>query len=153
MSLTFVCTQAGEILYASKVKSLYKEGDNKVVGRLLPTAKVDVLEHKGNKVLLRIQGYKQVGSQAALYFAPNRRILNVGFSKNVDVAFKSIETFKESESKQEWELASVDLWSDDAHLVESVEQLYNEAKDLLQTAQSATLCIHLKNLMLMRGQV
>lgn len=130
MSLTFVCTQAGEILYASKVKSLYKEGDNKVVGRLLPTAKVDVLEHKGNKVLLRIQGYKQVGSQAALYFAPNRRILNVGFSKNVDVAFKSIETFKESESKQEWELASVDLWSDDAHLVESVEQLYNEAKDL-----------------------
>ncbi len=130
MSLTFVCTQAGEILYASKVKSLYKEGDNKVVGRLLPTAKVDVLEHKGNKVLLRIQGYKQVGNQAALYFAPNRRILNVGFSKNVDVAFKSIETFKESESKQEWELASVDLWSDDAHLVESVEQLYKEANEL-----------------------
>ncbi len=130
MAAMLAYVHGGEIKYASKVKSLYKEGDNKVVGRLLPTAKVDVLEHKGNKVLLRIQGYKQVGSQAALYFAPNRRILNVGFSKNVDVAFKSIETFKESESKQEWELASVDLWSDDAHLVESVEQLYKEANEL-----------------------
>lgn len=130
IALAFVCTQAGEMLYASKVKSLYKEGDDKVVGRLLPTAKVEVLERKDNKVLLRIKGYTQVGSQVALYFAPNRRILNAGFSKNAGVAFKNIETFKESETKQEWELASVDLWSDDKDLVQSVEPLFKEAQEL-----------------------
>lgn len=130
IAVMLICAHGGEIKYAAKVKSLYKEGDDKVVGRLLPTAQVEVLERKNNKVLLRIQGYKQVSNQAALYFAPNRRILNVGFSKNAGVAFKSIESFKESESKQEWELASVDLWSDDTHLVENLEPLYKEANEL-----------------------
>ena len=130
MAFTFVCAQAGETLYASKVKSLYKEGEDKVVGRLLPTAQVEVLERKDNKVLLRIKGYTKVGSQVALYFAPNRRILNAGFSRNAGVTFNNIKTFKESETQQEWELASVDLWSEDTDLVQDVESLYKEANEL-----------------------
>lgn len=129
-AIAFVCAQGGEIKYASKVKSLYKEGDDKIVGRLLPTTEVEVLEQKGNKVLLRIKGYTQADSEVALYFAPNRRILNAGFSKNSGVAFNRIESFKESESKQEWALASVDLWSDNTDLVDKVEPLYQEAQEL-----------------------
>ena len=130
LTLTFICTQAAEIYYASKIKSLYKEGDNKIVGRLLPTAAVEVLERKDNKVLLRIKGYTQVGSNAALYFAPNRRILNAGFSKNVGVTFTNIETFKESETKQDWELASVNLWSEDTDLTQDLQSLYKKASEL-----------------------
>lgn len=130
MATMLAYVHGGEIKYASKVKSLYKEGDNKVVGRLLPTAQVEVLERKDNKVLLRIQGYTQLDSQAALYFAPNRRILNAGFQKNIGVSFKNLEVFKESETKQEWALASVELWSEDSNLVANVDELYNEAKDL-----------------------
>ncbi len=129
-AIAFVYAQGGEIKYASKVKSLYKEGDDKVVGRLLPTAKVEVLEQKDNKVLLRIKGYTQADAQVALYYAPNRRILNAGFSKNSGVVFNRIESFKESESKQEWNLASVDLWSDNVDLVDKVEPLYQEAQEL-----------------------
>ena len=60
-----------QILYASKVKSLYKEGEIKIVGMLLPTAKVEVMERKDGRVLLRIQGYapkaQRQAPQAAQY--------------------------------------------------------------------------------------
>ncbi len=130
VSMVFAYSYAGDVKYASKVKSLYKDGSDKVVGRLLPTAQVEVLEQKGDKVLLRIEGYAQADKQVALYFVPNRRILNAGFSKNADVEFKITESFKESESKQEWVKASVELWSENADLVESVEPLYKEAQEL-----------------------
>ncbi len=128
--LSCVFVLGGDTKYVSKVKSLYKDGDNKVVGRLLPTAQVEVLEQKGDKVLLRIKGYAQKDSKVALYFAPNRRILNVGFSRNVDVSFTNLESFKESESKQEWVLASVELWSENSDLVDKLEPLYTEAEQL-----------------------
>ncbi|AWK62447.1 putative cytochrome C-type haem-binding periplasmic protein [Helicobacter cinaedi PAGU611] len=130
VSMAFAYSYAGDVKYASKVKSLYKDGSDKVVGRLLPTAQVEVLEQKGDKVLLRIEGYAQADKQVALYFVPNRRILNAGFSKNADVEFKITKSFKESESKQEWVKASVELWSENADLVESVEPLYKEAQEL-----------------------
>lgn len=130
ISVVFAYSYAGDVKYASKVKSLYKEGNDKVVGRLLPTAQVEVLEQKGDKVLLKIEGYAQADKQVALYFAPNRRILNAGFSKNADVKFKIAESFQESESKQEWIKASVELWSENADLIESVEPLYKEAQEL-----------------------
>ena len=117
VSMVFAYSYAGNVKYASKVKSLYKDGSDKVVGRLLPTAQVEVLEQKGDK-------------QVALYYVSNRRILNAGFSKNADVEFKILESFKESESKQEWVKASVELWSENADLVESVEPLYKEAQEL-----------------------
>lgn len=130
VSMVFAYSYAGDVKYASKVKSLYKDGSDKVVGRLLPTAQVEVLEQKGDKVLLRIEGYAQADKQVALYYVSNRRILNAGFSKNADVEFKITESFKESESKQEWVKASVELWSENADLVESVEPLYKEAQEL-----------------------
>ena len=130
VSMAFAYSYAGDVKYASKVKSLYKDGSDKVVGRLLPTAQVEVLEQKGDKVLLRIEGYAQADKQVALYFVPNLRILNAGFSKNADVEFKITKSFKESESKQEWVKASVELWSENADLVESVEPLYKEAQEL-----------------------
>ena len=130
VSMAFAYSYAGDVKYASKVKSLYKDGSDKVVGRLLPTAQVEVLEQQGDKVLLRIEGYAQADKQVALYFVPNRRILNAGFSKNADVEFKITKSFKESESKQEWVKASVELWSENADLVESVEPLYKEAQEL-----------------------
>ena len=147
VSMAFAYSYAGDVKYASKVKSLYKDGSDKVVGRLLPTARVEVLEQKGDKVLLRIEGYAQADKQVALYFAPNRRILNAGFSKNADVEFKITKSFKESESKQEWVKASVELWSENVDLIESVEPLYKEAQELLETALYATQSNMIKSLL------
>ena len=140
--LTLVCgsvfANGATIKYASKVKSLYKEGEDKIIGRLLPTAEVEVLKSENKRVLLRIKGYKPKSSQSALYFAPNRRILNAGFSKNADIKFVNSKTFTEKETHQEWELASVELWSNDEDLVEDVNVLYQEANELF--TQNCSIC-------------
>ena len=127
----FVWADEAQILYASKVKSLYKEGETKVVGRLLPTAKVEVMERKDGRVLLRIQGY-----------APKGRILNAGFSKNAGLAFEVLQTINDNESRSDWELASIALWSEDSDLVAEVAPLYAEANELFTSRCSICHALH-----------
>lgn len=144
MLLFFAFAWADEvqILYASKVKSLYKEGEIKIVGRLLPTAKVEVMERKDGRVLLRIQGYAPKAQRQALYFAPNRRILNAGFSKNAGLSFEVLQTINDSESRSDWELASIALWSEDSDLVAEVAPLYAEANELFTSRCSICHALH-----------
>ena len=138
----FVWADEAQILYASKVKSLYKEGETKVVGRLLPTAKVEVMERRDGRVLLRIQGYAPKEQRQALYFAPNRRILNAGFSKNAGLVFEVLQTINDNESRSDWELASIALWSEDADLVAEVAPLYAEANELFTSRCSICHALH-----------
>lgn len=139
----FYANENNQYSYASKVKSLYLSStDSKVVGRLLPTAKVVILKRENQRVLLRIEGYRQLDNISALYFVPNRRILNAGFSKHTGVEFRRVSIAMDKESKQEWELSSVELWSDDEWLSADVNALYKEADELYKASCSTCHALH-----------
>lgn len=141
--VTLCFAENNDVKYSSQVKSLYKDStDSKVVGRLLPTAEVELLKKENNRVLLRIKGYRQPSNQSALYFVPNRRILNAGFSKNTGVVFERISVQQDAESKEEWEYASVELWSDDGGFVDDVNALYKQADEKYKESCSMCHALH-----------
>ena len=78
---------AGEIKYASEVKSLYADKmGSKTIGRLLPTTEVEVIKSEKDKVLLKIKGWSDTGSASVLYAVPGHRILNAAFTRGVEVS-------------------------------------------------------------------
>ncbi|RAX56579.1 hypothetical protein CCZ01_09085 [Helicobacter monodelphidis] len=122
--------QKGDKLYATKVKDLYAQGDNqKAIGRLLPTAEVEVVEVKGDKLLIKISGYVQEGAHHAIYFAPNRRILNAALGRTAGITPKIGADKTPKDSVQKWNVAEVTVWSDSANLNKEVQSLYKQANE------------------------
>lgn len=144
LSFVFISSAiCGEIKYAGVVKSLYAdENSTKVVGRLLPTAQVEVLKEQGSKVLLKVTGYRLEGGEQGLYFVPNRRILNAGFSKNAGLTFSVISKAKDAESNKEWELASVEVWSENSGLENEPDSLFAKANEAFNSSCSICHALH-----------
>ncbi|WP_257876515.1 hypothetical protein [Campylobacter ureolyticus] len=65
---------ANEIVYSDVVKSLYADkSDKKAIGRLLPTAPVEILEKDGNILKIKIEGYIQDDVSEAIYFSEGKK--------------------------------------------------------------------------------
>lgn len=118
----------GDILYASKVKNLSLENGGKSVGRLLPTAKVEVVDISGKNVSLKVTGYVQDGAENAIYYVPNKRILNAAFSRTSGVKPTIIKEVKVEGDKKWYEVEIVVVSTND-DLVGNVEPLYKQAND------------------------
>ncbi|MDY3113503.1 MAG: hypothetical protein SOW25_04155 [Helicobacter sp.] len=130
---------AKDSTYASAVKNLYLESTStKVIGKLLPTTKVEVLEKSGDRVKLLVKGYVLDDGKepAALYFVPNKRILNAGFSRGSGVVFKTLSS-KEVEGKKYNEL-SAEVWSENSDLSSDLNAMLKKAKGLFE--ENCAMC-------------
>lgn len=111
--------------YTTSVSSLYKEGNAKVVGRLLPTVEVKVLGKVEDKTKVEFDGYIQEDSKNAIYYAPNRRILVAGITKNVDFDYKVLETLKDD--GKTWKKIRVQFLTDASEFTTDEDNLYKKA--------------------------
>lgn len=111
--------------YTTSVSSLYKEGNTKVVGRLLPTVEVKVLGKVEDKTKVEFVGYIQEDSKNAIYYAPNRRILVAGITKNVDFDYKVLETLKDD--GKTWKKIRVQFLTDASEFTTDEDSLYKKA--------------------------
>lgn len=131
--LTFCCSFGfgGEILYPSEVKQLYLNfGDKTAVGRLLPTAKVEVLETKDNFVKLKISGFIQNGKNQALYENPKTRILNAAFKVNSGVKYEILD--------EKLNEVTAILWSENENLHKNLDELMKKANTLF--SENCAMC-------------
>ena len=113
--------------YATTVKPLYADATSKkVIGKLLPTAEVEILKEEGNRVLVSISGYYVAG----------KRILNAGFDGKSGVEFKK--NGSEAVDGKTYEKVSVTAWTDKSDLTSDVAPLYAKAKDLF--SQNCSMC-------------
>lgn len=122
--------------YATTVKTLYADAvSKKVIGKLLPTAEVEVLKEEGNRVLISISGYQDSG-KPAIYFVAGKRILNAGFDGKAGVEFKKLGS--EVVDGKTYEKVSTTVWTDKSNLVGDVAPLYAKAKELF--SQNCSMC-------------
>ena len=122
--------------YATTVKPLYADATSKkVIGKLLPTAEVEILKEEGNRVLVSISGYQDAG-KPAIYYVAGKRILNAGFDGKSGVEFKK--NGSEVVDGKTYEKVSVTAWTDKSDLTSDVAPLYAKAKDLF--SQNCSMC-------------
>ncbi len=111
--------------YTTSVSSLYNEGSQKVVGRLLPTVEVEIIEKVGDKVKITFEGYIQDGTENAIYFVPNRRILVAGITKNTKFDYEVVDTIKDN--GKVWKKIKTTFLSDEDEFTKDVNMLYKQA--------------------------
>lgn len=122
--------------YATEVKPLYSDVEStKVIGKLLPTAKVEILKVEGKRALVSIEGFQEEG-KPAMYFVPGKRILNAGFDAKAGVKFEKINTL--SIDGKTYHEAKVQVWTDSENLVDDVNTLYAKGKDMYE--QNCSMC-------------
>ena len=127
--------------YTTSVSSLYKEGSEKVIGRLLPAVEVEVLGKVENKIKVSFVGYIQDGVENAVYFVPNRRILVAGITKGIDYDYKVIDTIKDGDKV--WKKIKTTFLSDEDEFTKDVNSLYQKADTLY--SDNCSLCHALHN--------
>ena len=127
--------------YTTSVSSLYKEGNTKIIGRLLPTTKVEILEKVGDKNKISFIGYIQDGVENAIYFVPNRRILVAGITKGFDYDYKVLDTIKDN--NKIWKKIQVTLLSDEDEFTKDIDSLYKKADSMY--LDNCSLCHILHN--------
>lgn len=130
-SLAFAQTQ-----YATTVKPLYADAKSqKVIGKLLPTAKIEVLKTEGKRVLISIEGFQE-DNKPALYYVPGKRILNAGFDGKAGVKFEKLEAI--NADGKTYNKVKTQVWTDNSDLVDDVNPLYAQAKELYE--QNCSMC-------------
>lgn len=126
--------------YTTNVSSLYNEGNQKVIGRLLPTVEVEIIEKVGNKFKISFNGYIQDGVENAIYFVPNRRILVAGITKNTKFDYKVIDTIKENGIV--WKKIKAIFLTDEIEFTKNIDTLYKKAEDMYVNNCSICHALH-----------
>lgn len=123
--------------YATTVKTLYADANSKkVIGKLLPTAEVEVLKKEGGRVLLSIEGYINGDSLLGVYFVPGKRILNAGFVKDAGVKFEKISS--QNEDGKTYNKVKIQAWSEEGDLSNDLNALLAQGKDMYE--QNCSMC-------------
>ncbi|MCE3037533.1 hypothetical protein LW135_06825 [Helicobacter sp. faydin-H20] len=128
-------------LYVTEVKTLYQDSTNtKVIGKLLPTTKVEVLKTQNNRVLLSIEGYQEE-NKPAIYYIAGKRILSAGFDSKANITFKKGE--KETIDGKNYYKVKAEFWSENNALDPDLKKIYTQAKNLFE--QNCSICHGLHN--------
>lgn len=121
------CAYGAEVSYSNSIKMLYASPtDSKVIGKLLPTSKVEILEKTGDRVKVKIEGFVQKGKEQAIYFVEGKRILVAAFKK-ADMPELKVE------KKGDWDQVSLvtyttnsDFEADLKPMMERAAKMYSE---------------------------
>ena len=122
--------------FSVEVSPLYHDSkDTKVIGKILPTAEIKVLQEEGSRVKVQINGY-QDGNSPALYFIAGKRILNAAFDRKAEIDFKKIKTQKVD--GKNYTLVETQVWMDKKYLTSKSKPLFDRAKNLFE--QNCSMC-------------
>ncbi|ANV98733.1 hypothetical protein BBW65_02135 [Helicobacter enhydrae] len=137
LSIVFCGLAFAQAQYADSVKMLYADAKStKVIGKLLPTAEVNVIRIEGNRVLLSIEGYTAGDTLLGVYFVPNKRILNAGFVKGAGVKVEKLGT-QEVDGKV-YNKVKIEAWSENDGLSNNLNALFAKGKELYE--QNCSMC-------------
>ena len=124
---------ANEVMYTKVVKNLFESSHGTAKkGRLLPTSKVNVIETKGNRVKVEIEGYMKSGVSNAIYFVKGKRILVAGLSKSGKFDIKKISSSPD-ENGVEWEQVVLTAYMKRDDVTDDLQSLYSKADNLYKS--------------------
>ncbi len=132
-SLALCALCASELKYATDVKSVSLSTDLKaVVGKLLPTNEIEVLENKGGVVKFSLKGYAFKSSPNVVYFTPKARIIALSFAKGKEPKYEIIK------SNGDYDEIKVVAYTDDKLLTDDLKALFAKSEKLYN--ESCGMC-------------
>lgn len=126
------CANATEVAYSNSVKMLYSSPtDTKVIGKLLPTSKVEVLEKSNDRVKVKIEGYVQKGKEQAVYFVEGKRILVAAFKKSDMPKY-------EVTKKGDWNQVSLVAYTENTNFESDLKPMMDKAAKMY--SENCSMC-------------
>lgn len=115
---------ASDVVYTNEVKTVSLSPTSGVIGKVLPTSKVEILEKSGDKVKVKVEGYVKEGRENAIYFVPKKRILVAALKKGSGYKLNTI-------SKDgDWKKVSLEVYIKDGGFEKEIKPLYKKADKL-----------------------
>jgi trimethylamine-N-oxide reductase cytochrome c-type subunit TorC len=103
-------------------------------GRVLPAAKVEVLERKGDLAKVRIDGWQQVGAERLFVALPGKRIVLAAVSTELAETAKVKSTKRDPDTDIDWNEATIDLWMPRTSLVADQKALWAYGAEMFDGA-------------------
>ncbi len=130
---------ASNTFYATQEKPVYLDATSKkVVGKLLPTNAIEVLQKENGRVKFRIEGYQNPNAKNVIYFTKKARIFSLAFSKT---AKPDIQMLSQGEGDG-WNKVAVEVYTTDKNLVTELEPLFEKAQTLYSDNCSMCHSLH-----------
>lgn len=130
--------EKANIVYAVNTKPFYltenSSGDED--GKLLATAKLKVLEHQGNKLKLRLDGWQMDGAESVVYALQGQRIMYAVLGDKAIKAYHRGKAVIDPETKQTWYPVSLDLWTTNEGLNVSLADMWAYSSNLFNSTCS-----------------
>ncbi len=104
--------------------------DAKPSGRLLPASRLEVLARDGDKINVRISGWRQEGADTVIYGDQGKRILVAALTKAAAKEVKVGEAMTDPETDQVWMPVSLDVWMPVEGLTDSIDPIWDYAGSL-----------------------
>jgi len=118
----------------------YNDTTDVEAGTLNIATKVEVLETKGNRVKIGIDGWrKKIGAGRVVYYDFGLNILSVQLTKDAALEEGVIESFEEKEDPMTgliWQRVEVIIWTDKDYLVNDLQPLWDYARSTYNTSCS-----------------
>ncbi|MFD1802431.1 NapC/NirT family cytochrome c [Mixta tenebrionis] len=100
-------------------------------GTLFPSTQVTVLQHNGDRVQARLDGWQQQDVTGAIYAAPGKRILSAVLDEAAASQVKVIGSQTDGETGQRWNQVELTFWLPKNILIEDQQQIWQYASGLM----------------------
>lgn len=130
--------KGADTLYAVYTKPFYidENGSGDEDGKLLAAAKLAVLDHKGNKLKVRLDGWQMAGAPSVVYALQGQRIMYAVLGDKAMASYKLGKAVVDPETKQTWYPVSVELWTSDKDVNVSIGDMWSYTSDLFSATCS-----------------
>lgn len=143
LDVTLPTSSQGEIdkadtLYAVYTKPFYVEenGSGDEDGKLLAAAKLKVLERKGDKLKVQLNGWQIDGSPTVMFALQGQRIMYAALGDKAIAAAKVGDAVVDQQTNLTWYPVSLDLWTSSKDLNVSLSNLWSYSSDLFSATCS-----------------
>jgi len=139
--LFFSISVQAKVQYVSKTIEIYSSPtDTKLSGKVLTTTPLEVLKVEGDKALVKITGWNQGEVKRMVYFSKGTRIISAVFSKKAQYQHKILES--DSIGETLWHKVELITWVENKNLIDNIEPLFAEAKNLMETNCGLCHAVH-----------
>lgn len=115
-----------DVAYVSSTKpfSINQDNQNELDGKLLAAAQLTILEHQGDKMKVRLDGWQLEGAEAIFYAQQGQRIMQAVLDTNAIAAVEHKEPIIDEETNQTWYPSSLTMWVDNKNMNVSKDALW-----------------------------
>ena len=118
-------------MYTLAKKSLFLEqNDTKKAGKILPATRLTILQEKGNKLHVQINGWQQDGVAPLIYALQGKRIFSTVLGKKAQPEVKVVKTMLDEDTDLTWHEVSFTGWVTKDGLISDREKLWEYGADM-----------------------